>query len=402
MRQRIARILRLLRVRTVLPLLVAFGAIAALLIYANPGRIGAAFQRFNLLYLPIVVALGMGFYIVQGVRWWTLNRALHIRFPLKDTVFLTLTGQATALLPLGELTRALLVSKAASVPLGAVVASETVQELLFVFMLFVVALPTAISFHFVAIAVIVPLIFILAIVLVLTNEALYQDVMRVVSHVPVLRRIRAALDELHRDTRVLFRHPATYKYLPLSIAQALMAVSLLWFIAEAVDPGKLAWPSGRIRVRGHAGRGLAHALARWPRRGGGEHSRAPRRPRHQLRHRHRRGSDPASRRQGAQWDHRLDLLRVRSSSVQPQRGELVPIQDASDYTARGGRGSRVGRCGPGLKLQALNCSWVAVGTPLGSRRSLSARPALQAVPARLRDVPRAAEGLMPPAAVLTP
>ena len=51
-------------------------------------------------------------------------------------------------------------------------------------MLFVVALPTAISFHFVAIAVIVPLIFILAIVLVLTNEALYQDVMRVVSHVP--------------------------------------------------------------------------------------------------------------------------------------------------------------------------------------------------------------------------
>jgi uncharacterized protein (TIRG00374 family) len=242
-RQRVSRILRLLRVRTVLPLLVAFGAIAALLIYANPSRIGAAFQRFNLLYLPIVVGLGVGFYVVQGIRWWTLNRALKIRFPLKDTIFLTLTGQATALLPLGELTRALLVSKAASVNLGAVVATEAVQELLFVFMLFVVALPTAISFHFVAIAVIVPLIFILAIVLVLTNEALYMDVMRVVSHVPVLRRIRPALDELHRDTRVLFRHPATYKYLPLSIAQALMAVSLLWFIAEAIEPGKLAWPT---------------------------------------------------------------------------------------------------------------------------------------------------------------
>ena len=79
MGQRIARILRLLRVRTVLPLLVAFGAIAALLIYANPIRIGAAFQRFNLLYLPIVVALGVGFYVVQGIRWWTLNRALQIR-----------------------------------------------------------------------------------------------------------------------------------------------------------------------------------------------------------------------------------------------------------------------------------------------------------------------------------
>ncbi len=241
--RRIGRLLHRMRARTVLPLLLALGAIAALLVYANPGRIGLAFARFNLLYLPIVVALAVGFYVVQGIRWWTLNRALRIRFPLKDTVFLTVAGQATALLPLGELTRALLVSRAASVSLGAVVATETVQELLFVFMLFVVALPTALSFHFVAVAVIVPLIFIAAIVAVLTNEALYSDVRRVVDRIPLLKRIRPTVDELHRDTRVLFRQRATYVWLPLSVAQALIAVSLLWFIAQAVDPGHLAWTS---------------------------------------------------------------------------------------------------------------------------------------------------------------
>ena len=127
------------------PLLFALGAIAALLVYADPHKIGIAFQRFNLVYIPIVVVLAVGFYLVQGVRWWTLNRALGIKFPLLDTVFLTETGQATALLPLGELTRALLLSKAAAVHLGAVVASETVQELLFVFMLFVLALPKALE-----------------------------------------------------------------------------------------------------------------------------------------------------------------------------------------------------------------------------------------------------------------
>jgi uncharacterized protein (TIRG00374 family) len=226
-----------------LPLLFALGAIAALLVYADPHKIGMAFQRFNLKYVPIVVALAVGFYIVQGVRWWTLNRALGIRFPLRDTVFLTETGQATALLPLGELTRALLLSKAAGVHLGAVVATETVQELLFVFMLFALALPKAIGLHYVAIAVVVPMIFVIAIVATLTVEGLYARVRRIVEKVPVLRRVRPAVDELHRDTRVLFRHRDTYRWLPLSVGQALMAVTLLWAVSEAVAPGRVSWTS---------------------------------------------------------------------------------------------------------------------------------------------------------------
>jgi uncharacterized protein (TIRG00374 family) len=226
-----------------LPLLLALGAIAALLIYADPRKIGIAFERFNLAYVPIVIVLAVGFYAVQGARWWTLNRALGIRFSLPGTIFLTETGQATALLPLGELTRALLVSKAASVHLGAVVASETVQELLFVFMLFALALPTAISLHYVAIAVVVPMCFVIAIVAILTVESLYARVRRIIGRFPLLRRIRPAVDELHRDARVLFRHPDTYRWLPLSVGQAIMAVSLLWAVAQAVDPGKLSWIS---------------------------------------------------------------------------------------------------------------------------------------------------------------
>jgi uncharacterized protein (TIRG00374 family) len=226
-----------------LPLLLALGAIAALLVYADPRKIGIAFQRFNLAFVPLVVVLSVGFYVIQGVRWWTLNRALGIRFPLLDTVFLTETGQATALLPLGELTRALLLSKAAAVNLGAVVASETVQELLFVFMLFALALPKAIGLHYIAIAVVVPMLFVIAIVAILTVEKLYARVRRVVERVPLLRRIRPAVAELHRDTRVLFRHPDTYRWLPLSVGQAIMAVTLLWAVAQAVDPGRLSWVS---------------------------------------------------------------------------------------------------------------------------------------------------------------
>ena len=243
MRSPLRRLLKTPKVRSAVLVALALGAVLALIITADPTHIGTTFARFNLWYLPIVVGLSLAFYLLQGVRWWTLNRALRIRFSLADTVFVTEAGQATALLPLGELTRALLLSRAAGVGFGAAVATETVQELLFVFMLFVVALPKALALHFVAVAIIVPLLFIIAIVVILTVEGLYLRVRGVVGRVPGLRRMLPAIDELHRDTRVLFRHRDTYTWLPISIAQALIAGSLLWFVAEAVEPGKLSWTS---------------------------------------------------------------------------------------------------------------------------------------------------------------
>lgn len=237
------RLARSRQFRSALLVAAALGVIATLIVTADPANVGRSFARFNLLYLPVVVALSLSFYLLQGVRWWTLNRALRIRFSLADTVFVTESGQATALLPLGELTRALLLSRAAGVGFGRAVATETVQELLFVFMLFVVALPKAVALHFVAVAVIVPLLFIVAIVVVLTVETLYLEVRKLVARVPGLRRLRASVDELHQDTRVLFRRRETYTWLPLSVAQALMAGSLLWFVAQAVQPGKLSWTS---------------------------------------------------------------------------------------------------------------------------------------------------------------
>ncbi|HKS00019.1 MAG TPA: lysylphosphatidylglycerol synthase domain-containing protein, partial [Candidatus Dormibacteraeota bacterium] len=141
MRSPLRRVLKTPRARSLVVVLLALGAVVAVIITADPAHIGKTFERFNLWFLPVVVGLSLAFYLLQGVRWWTLNRALGINFSLGDTIFVTEAGQATALLPLGELTRALLLARAAGVGFGAAVATETVQELLFVFMLFVVALP---------------------------------------------------------------------------------------------------------------------------------------------------------------------------------------------------------------------------------------------------------------------
>ena len=304
--------------------------------YADPHKIGIAFQRFNLVYIPIVVVLAVGFYLVQGVRWWTLNRALGIKFPLRDTVFLTETGQATALLPLGELTRALLLSKAAAVHLGSVVASETVQELLFVFMLFALALPKALSLHLIAIAVIVPMLFVVAIVAILTVERLYARVRRIIGRVPMLQRLRPAIDELHRDTRVLFRHADTYRYLPLSVAQAIMAVTPALGGCAGGRPRQAQLDERGLRLCGDPGGCVVELVAGWARRGGGEHRRTARRCSASASTRDRDLGDAAARRQGAEHGDRLDLLPVRPAPLQPDRGVAVPVRDAAG--GGGGRG----------------------------------------------------------------
>ena len=54
------------------------------------------------------------------------------------------------------------------------------------------------------VAVIFPRLFVIAIVAILTVERLYARVRRIVERIPLLRRIRPAVDELHRDTKVLF------------------------------------------------------------------------------------------------------------------------------------------------------------------------------------------------------
>ena len=305
-----------------------------------PHKIGIAFQRFNLVYIPIVVVLAVGFYLVQGVRWWTLNRALGITFPLRDTVFLTETGQATALLPLGELTRALLLSKAAAVHLGSVVASETVQELLFVFMLFALALPRALGLHLIAIAVVVPMLFVIAIVAVLTVERLYARVRRIIGRVPVLKRLRPAVDELHRDTRRAL--PAS-RHVPIPAAERRPG-------GHGGEPALGGRAGGRsrqaqldergLRLRGDAGGSVVELLAPGG-LGAVEASTAGLLVLLGISfdHRHRDLGHAAARRQGSEHRHRLDLLPLRPPPLQPDRSVAVPLRDAA---RRGGGGSRSG------------------------------------------------------------
>ncbi len=224
-----------------IPLVVALAVIGSLIVASNPSQVGSAIERFHVSDIPVIVGLSVGYYVLQGVRWWTLLRIVTDKPPLGETVLMTLTGQATALLPLGELTRAILLARVRDIAVGSAVAAVTVQELLYSAILIAAALPGSSRYYFARAGVAAALGGTLLVVALLTVRPVFRLVRRAVARAPVLRRMMGAIDQLQADTVVLFENWRTYVWLWISAVQALMAVSLFYFVVSAIAPGRLDW-----------------------------------------------------------------------------------------------------------------------------------------------------------------
>jgi len=57
----------------------------------------------------------------------------------------------------------------------------------------------------------------------------------------VVRRGIAGIDELRGYWMRLLRRRDTYAWLWISVLQAGVAITMLWLVVEALDPGKLSW-----------------------------------------------------------------------------------------------------------------------------------------------------------------
>jgi uncharacterized protein (TIRG00374 family) len=216
-------------------------AIVALILASNPGKLGVAISRFRVAYVAPVIALSMGFYLVQGVRWHYLLRGIGIRVAMRDTLLMNQTGQASALLPLGEMTRALLLARAADVHLGAVVATITVQELIYAGVLLIAAIPGALQFHVLAVPVIVAFLAMVGIFVILIVEPVFDAVLNLVVRIPLLRRARAGIEELREDTLVLLQRGDTYYWSWLDFTRATMGICLFWLVVQGIAPGSISW-----------------------------------------------------------------------------------------------------------------------------------------------------------------
>src|SRR5262245_32547307 len=217
--------------RQALPFLVAVAALTALVLVVNPRALAAALARFNPLALPLVVGLTAGWFLVQGLRWHLLLRAVGGSLRALDSVLVSLAGQVvTALLPLGDLTRAVLAAEAAGLDVGTTAATVTVQELTFTLCLVLLAAPGMLSLGVgtgVVAAVTAGVAAILAILLV---PGLYRPVRRATARLPLPGRLLGQVDLLQAQAARLLRRPDTLAGSLLDLARAALGVTALWLI----------------------------------------------------------------------------------------------------------------------------------------------------------------------------
>jgi uncharacterized protein (TIRG00374 family) len=238
---RIGHVLDRRWVKSAVPSLVGVAAVVALVVGIDPTSFRHAVEHFQLALLAPIVVVSVAYYFLQGLRWHQLLRDVGARLRWQDTVLLNYAGQATALLPLGELTRAVLAAEAGGVEFGSVVATVTVQELLYTMVLIVFAAPGLLALQHAFAGVVVALLLIVAVFTALTWCPAYRWLRAGVAHTPLLRRFVVDVDRLHNDTVLLLRRRNTLTGIWLSALQAAGTISAFWMVAQALAPGDLSW-----------------------------------------------------------------------------------------------------------------------------------------------------------------
>ena len=249
------------RLRSGLPYVLGVGVIIALVLAVNPSRFAFAASRFDPIYAPLVAALSLIYYLLQGIRWQPLLRAVGVRLRLRDTLVLNLAGQAAGLLPAGELTRAVLVSEVARVEVGKTTATITVQELIYTVLLIAAAVPGAFHRTIAAIGVSLALVVIIAVTAILTLHQLFEKIAAGVAKVRLLRRFVPDLLELQRQTVNLLRRWDTLYWTPLSALQVAVTITMFWLVIQALDPGRVSWATAAFA---YGVAGVAGALSLGP------------------------------------------------------------------------------------------------------------------------------------------
>lgn len=229
-------------IRRVLTVVIGLAGIAAVILFLNPSLVGSALEHFQLGLIAPILLLSMLVYILQGIRWHFLLVDIGSKLRLRDTILINLAGQTiTALVPLGDLTRAAFASTADGIDFGTVAATVTVQELSYMLWLILAALPAILALGYGLAAVIPVALGIALIVVVLTVSPVFCRLHDLVAHIPFLNKLLPAIEELQQETSILLHRRDALALSVLDAARVVVAVTTFWLVLQGLEPGKAGW-----------------------------------------------------------------------------------------------------------------------------------------------------------------
>ena len=224
------------------PIMIIGLTLGGLILVADPQAVLRTLLGANLAMLVALAALILIFFTAQGLRWHFLLGQVGARLRPRDSLLLNMAGQSvSALIPLGDLTRAVFASEATGVPVGQVAATVTVQELGYTTLMLIAATPVLLAVRDGVGLVAATAAGLLVIMASLTNDGLYGLLRRGLTSLPIVRRFALTIDELRQRSGQLLRTPATWLGLTLDGLRAIAGISVVWLIAHAFAPGVLGW-----------------------------------------------------------------------------------------------------------------------------------------------------------------
>jgi glycosyltransferase 2 family protein len=233
--------------RQIVSIAVGLAAIGALVLVVDPVKVGQALAHFQVGLVPLIIVLWLVIYALQGIRWHFLLLDAGARLSLRDSILLNAAGQTiTALVPLGDLTRALFASEATGRDFGTLAATVTVQELTFTLMLILCALPMLFAVHLGALLVALTLVGMAAIVVVLIVSPVFCMVHAAIARIPLINKLLPAIDELQEETAHLLHRPDTLVLSILDLARAVVSIVVFWLVVQGLAPGMLDLPRAAL------------------------------------------------------------------------------------------------------------------------------------------------------------
>jgi len=225
-----------------LPLVAGLCGIAGLLVFVNPRSVATAFGRFDAWTLLPALLLVLVFYLLQGLRWHLLLRNVGARGRITDNQLINLAGQAlTAVLPLGDLTRAVLATRSSGVEFGATAATVTIQELTFTLLVVAAAAPGLAHLPNGVVWMLAVTVGIIAIVALLTVPRLFDVARRSAAATPGVRRFIRDIEVLHVEVRRLLGRRDVLAGAVLDLGRVFCANAALLLILRGLHIESLAW-----------------------------------------------------------------------------------------------------------------------------------------------------------------
>ena len=222
--------------------MIGLAGIAAVILFLNPAKIGSALEHFQLALIAPIILLSIVVYILQGIRWHYLLTDVGTKLRLRDTILINLAGQTiTAIVPLGDLTRAAFASTADGTDFGTVAATVTVQELSYMLWLILSALPAILALGYGLAAVIPVALGIALIIIVLTVSPVCCRFHDLVAHIPFLNKLLPAIEELQQETSTLLHRTDALALSVLDAARVVVAVTTFWLVMQGLEPGRIGW-----------------------------------------------------------------------------------------------------------------------------------------------------------------